>query len=61
MLDGAYDPEENYKENKYFANSWQSSHALMYPLLTEKVVRCLNIRTASLPAFWVCYCWSKQP
>jgi type IV secretion system protein VirD4 len=42
MLDGAYDPEENYKENKYFANSWQSSRARMYPLLTEKVVRCFN-------------------
>jgi type IV secretion system protein VirD4 len=42
MLDGEYDPEENYKENKYFANSWQSSRARMYPLLTEKVVRCFN-------------------
>jgi type IV secretion system protein VirD4 len=42
LLDGEYDPEENYKENKYFANSWQSSRARMYPLLTEKVVRCLN-------------------
>ena len=42
MLDGAYDPEENYKENRYFANSWQSSRARMYPLLTEKVVRCFN-------------------
>jgi type IV secretion system protein VirD4 len=42
MLDGEYDPEENYKENRYFANSWQSSRARMYPLLTEKVVRCFN-------------------
>ena len=42
MLDGAFDPEENYKENKFFANSWQSSRARMYPLLTEKVVRCFN-------------------
>ena len=42
MLDGVYDPEENYKENRYFANSWQSSRARMYPLLTEKVVRCFN-------------------
>ena len=31
LLDGEYDPEENYKENKYFANSWQSSRARMYP------------------------------
>ena len=42
LLDGEYDPEENYKENKYFANSWQSSRARMYPLLTQKVVRCFN-------------------
>jgi type IV secretion system protein VirD4 len=42
MLDGEYDPKENYKENKYFANSWQSSRARMYPLLTEKIVRCFN-------------------
>jgi type IV secretion system protein VirD4 len=42
MLDGEYDPEENYKENKYFANSWQSSRARMYPLLTEQIVRCFN-------------------
>ena len=36
MLDGEYDPEENYKENKYFANSWQSSRARMYPLLNRE-------------------------
>ena len=42
LLDGEYDPEENYKENKYFANSWQSSRARMFPLLTEDVVRCFN-------------------
>jgi len=42
MLDGAYEPERDYRENKYFANSWQSSRARMYPLLTEQVVRCFN-------------------
>jgi type IV secretory pathway TraG/TraD family ATPase VirD4 len=41
-LDGEYDPELDYRENRYFANSWQSSRARMYPLLTEKVVRCFN-------------------
>ena len=40
MLDGAYDPALDYRENRYFANSWQSSRARMYPLLTETVVRC---------------------
>jgi len=42
LLDGEYDPELDYRENRYFANSWQSSRARMYPLLTEKVVRCFN-------------------
>jgi type IV secretion system protein VirD4 len=42
MLDGEYEPERDYRENKYFANSWQSSRARMYPLLTEQVVRCFN-------------------
>src|SRR5205823_5101406 len=42
MLDGEYDPTLDYRENKFFANSWQSSRARMFPLLTEKVVRSLN-------------------
>ena len=42
LLDGDYDPELDYRENRYFANSWQSSRARLYPLLTEKVVRCFN-------------------
>jgi type IV secretion system protein VirD4 len=42
MLDGEYDPALDYRENKFFANSWQSSRARMYPLLTEKVARCFN-------------------
>jgi|RhiMetdeSRZDD1v2_1073273.scaffolds.fasta_scaffold110152_2 type IV secretion system protein VirD4 len=42
LLDGEYDPSLDYRENRYFANSWQSSRARMYPLLTEKVVRCFN-------------------
>jgi type IV secretion system protein VirD4 len=42
MLDGEYEEERDYRENRYFANSWQSSRARMYPLLTEQVVRCFN-------------------
>jgi type IV secretion system protein VirD4 len=42
MLDGEYDEALDYRENKFFANSWQSSRARMYPLLTEKVVRCFQ-------------------
>ncbi len=40
MLDGEYEEERDYRENRFFANSWQSSGARMYPLLTEQVVRC---------------------
>jgi|RhiMetStandDraft_8_1073273.scaffolds.fasta_scaffold00465_2 type IV secretion system protein VirD4 len=42
LLDGEYDPEFDYRDNKYFANSWQGSRARMYPLQTENVVRCFN-------------------
>src|SRR4029450_8069170 len=42
MLDGEYNSERDYRENRYFANSWQSSRARMFPLLTEKVVRCFD-------------------
>jgi type IV secretion system protein VirD4 len=42
MLDGEYEEEGDYRENRYFANSWQSSRARMHPLLTEQVVRCFN-------------------
>ena len=42
LLDGAYDPECDYRDNRFFANSWQGSRARMYPLQTENVVRCFN-------------------
>src|SRR5437764_4008472 len=42
LLDGEYDPSLDYRDNRYFANSWQGSRARMFPLLTEKVVRCFN-------------------
>jgi type IV secretion system protein VirD4 len=42
MLDGEYEPERDYRENKYFANSWQGSRARLFPLLTEDVVRCFQ-------------------
>ena len=42
LLDGEYEEEGDYRENRYFANSWQSSRARMFPLLTETVVRCFN-------------------
>lgn len=42
MLDGEYDPERDYTEYKYLANSWESATARLYPLLTEKIVRCFD-------------------
>src|SRR5437763_1244771 len=42
LLDGEYDPECDYRDNKYFANSWQGSRARMFPLQTEHVVRSFN-------------------
>ena len=42
LLDGEYDPEFDYRDNKYFANSWQGSRARMFPLQTEHVVRSFN-------------------
>jgi type IV secretion system protein VirD4 len=42
LLDGEYDSEFDYRDNKYFANSWQGSRARMFPLQTEHVVRSFN-------------------
>jgi type IV secretory pathway TraG/TraD family ATPase VirD4 len=42
LLDGAYDPEHDYNENKYLASSWESLTAKLYPLLTDRILRCFN-------------------
>ena len=42
LLDGEYEEGLDYRDNKFFANSWQGSRARMYPLLTEDVVRCFQ-------------------
>jgi type IV secretion system protein VirD4 len=39
LLDGEYNPEEDYSERKYLASSWESLTARLYPLLTERIVR----------------------
>jgi type IV secretion system protein VirD4 len=41
FLDEDYNPDKDYTENKYLANSWQSVTARLYPLLTEEVRRML--------------------
>jgi type IV secretion system protein VirD4 len=42
FLDGDYNPEHDYTENKYLASSWESLTARLYPLLTERILRCFN-------------------
>jgi type IV secretion system protein VirD4 len=40
LLDGEYTPDKDYDENKFLSSSWESLTARLYPLLTEKIVRC---------------------
>jgi type IV secretory pathway TraG/TraD family ATPase VirD4 len=42
LVDAEFNPEKDYEENKYLANSWESLTARLFPLLTEKVVRSLS-------------------
>ena len=66
LLEGPYDPERDYDENKYLSSSWESLTARLYPLLTEKIVRCFNgsdftgkeIITAKEPVT-VYLCWPE--
>ncbi len=41
FLDEEYNPDKDYTENKYLANSWESVTARLYPLLTQEVLRML--------------------
>jgi len=40
LLDGEYNPEKDYDEKRFLANSWESLTARLYPLLTERILRC---------------------
>jgi type IV secretory pathway TraG/TraD family ATPase VirD4 len=42
FLDEDYNPDKDYTQNKYLANSWESVTARLYPLLTERILRCFN-------------------
>ena len=42
FLDEDYNPDKDYTENRYLANSWESVTARLYPLLTERILRCFN-------------------
>ena len=40
LLDSEYDPEEDYDDKRFLSSSWESLTARLYPLLTERIVRC---------------------
>ena len=42
LLDGDYNPEHDYNEQKYLTSSWESLTARLYPLLTDRILRCFN-------------------
>jgi type IV secretion system protein VirD4 len=42
LLDGEYDPEIDYNERKYVANSYDSLTARLLPILTDRISRCFN-------------------
>jgi type IV secretion system protein VirD4 len=42
LLDGEYDPEEDYDDKRFLSSSWESLTARLYPLLTERIVRCFG-------------------
>jgi type IV secretory pathway TraG/TraD family ATPase VirD4 len=40
LLDGEYNPEQDYDDKRFLSSSWESLTARLYPLLTEGIVRC---------------------
>ena len=42
LIDGDYNPNKNYSENKYLVDSWDSLTSRLYPFLTENVVKSLT-------------------
>ena len=42
FLNEDYNPEKDYTESRFLANSWESVVARLYPLLTERIQRCFN-------------------
>lgn len=40
LLDGEYHPEQDYDEKRFLSSSWESLTARLYPLLTQRIVRC---------------------
>ena len=42
FLDEDYSPDKDYTEKKYLRDAWESVVARLYPLLTERILRCFN-------------------
>src|SRR5919202_4249790 len=42
FLDEDYNPEKDYTEKKYLRDAWESVVARIFPLLTDRILRCFN-------------------
>lgn len=42
LLEGEYNPNIDYEERKFLSSAWESLTARLFPLLTEKIVRCFD-------------------
>jgi type IV secretion system protein VirD4 len=42
FLDEDYNPDKDYTEKKYLRDAWESVVARLFPLLTERLLRCFN-------------------
>jgi type IV secretion system protein VirD4 len=42
FLEEDYNPDTDYRQNKYLRDSWASVTSRLYPLLTERILRCFN-------------------
>ena len=40
FLDGEFDPQKDYTENKFLTSAWETLTSRLFALLTEDVIRC---------------------
>lgn len=42
FLDGEFDPDKDYTENRFLTSAWETLTSRLFPLLTQDVIRCFN-------------------
>src|SRR3954453_22610846 len=42
LLEGEYDPDKNYEENKFLLSAWETLGSRLFPLLTRDVIRSFD-------------------